>query len=82
MVDFNKYLTKVFKVYKVVHQSLICIGIAFLPAVKVVNILKPNSNRSPYIFTLVQKMKHRVYKIYAFFLNDSVLCRDTASYFI
>ena len=30
------------------------------------NILKPSSNRSPYIFTLVQKVKHRVYKIHAF----------------
>ena len=29
-------------------------------------ILKPTANRSPYIFTLVQKVKHRVYKIYAF----------------
>ena len=27
----------------------------------------PSSNRSPYIFTLVQKVKHRVYKIHAFF---------------
>ena len=30
-------------------------------------ILKPSSNRSPYIFTLVKKVKHRVHKIYAFF---------------
>ena len=28
-------------------------------------ILKPSSNRSLYIFTLVQKVKHRVYKIHA-----------------
>ena len=26
------------------------------------SILKPSSNRSPYIFTLVQKVKHKVYK--------------------
>ena len=35
----------------------------------------PSSNRSPYIFTLVQKVKHRVYKIHAL-LNEAVLCRD------
>ena len=33
------------------------------------HILKPTANRSPYIFTLVQKVKHRVYKIQVF-LND------------
>ena len=38
-------------------------------------ILKPSSNRSPYIFTLVQKVKHRVYKIHAF-ENEAILCRD------
>ena len=29
-------------------------------------ILKSTANRSPYIFTLVQKVKHRVYKIHVF----------------
>ena len=33
-------------------------------------ILKPSSNRSPYIFTLVQKVKHRVYKIHAFWIKQ------------
>ena len=37
-----------------------------------INILKPSSNRSPYIFTLVQNVKHRVYKIRAF-LNEAIL---------
>ena len=39
-------------------------------------ILKPSSNRSPYILTLVQKVKHRVYKIHAF-LNEAIprLCK-------
>ena len=31
------------------------------------NILKPTANWSPYSFTLVQKVKHRVYKIHVFF---------------
>ena len=30
------------------------------------SILKPTANRSPYILTLVQKMKRRVYKIHVF----------------
>ena len=29
-------------------------------------ILKPTAKWSPYIFTLVQKVKHRVYKIHVF----------------
>ena len=29
-------------------------------------ILKPSANQSTYIFTLVQKVKHRVYKIHVF----------------
>ena len=29
-------------------------------------ILEPTANWSPYIFTLVQKVKHRVYKIHVF----------------
>ena len=33
-------------------------------------VLKPTANWSPYIFTLVQKVKHRVYKIHAF-LNET-----------
>ena len=36
-------------------------------------ILKPTANWSPYIFTLVQKVKHRVYKIHVFFLNAGTL---------
>ena len=31
-----------------------------------IHILKPSANRSPYIFTLVQKVKHMVYKIHPF----------------
>ena len=31
------------------------------------SILKPTANWSPYNFTLVQKVKHRVYKIQVFF---------------
>ena len=37
------------------------------------SIPKPSANRSPYICTLVQKLKHRVYKIHAF-LNKR-LCK-------
>ena len=38
-------------------------------------ILMTNCNlMSPYIFTLVQKVKHRVYKIHAF-LNDAILAQ-------
>ena len=44
--------------------------------------LKPSYNRSPYIFTLVQKVKHREYKISVFFLNVAILCQNSASYFI
>ena len=40
-------------------------------------IYKTSSNRSPNIFTLVQKVKHRVYKIHAF-LNEAMLWRDSA----
>ena len=42
---------------------------------------KPTANWSPYIFTLVQKVKHRVYKIHVF-SSVAILCRDSASYFI
>ena len=46
------------------------------------HILKPTANNwSPYIFTLVQKVKHRVHRIHVF-LSEAVLCRDSASYFI
>ena len=31
-----------------------------------ITILKPTANRSPYIFTLVQKVKHSLYKIHVF----------------
>ena len=33
-------------------------------------ILKPSPNLSLYIFTLVQKVKHRVYKIHAFLIKQ------------
>ena len=36
------------------------------------DILRPTSNRSLYIFTLVQKVKHMVYKIHAF-INEAIL---------
>ena len=39
------------------------------------NILKPSSYRPFYILTLVQKVKHRVYKIHAF-LNEAILCES------
>ena len=45
------------------------------------SILRPSSNRSPYIFTLVQKVKNRAYKIHAF-KNEAVLCQDSESNFI
>ena len=35
-------------------------------------ILKPTANRSPYLFTLVQKLKHRVYNIQVF-LSEAIL---------
>ena len=44
-------------------------------------LLKPTSNRSPYIFMLVQKVKHRVYKMHAF-LNNATLFQDSVSYYI
>ena len=31
------------------------------------HILKPTANWSPYMFTLVQRVKHRVYKFHVFF---------------
>ena len=46
-----------------------------------ITILKPTANRSPNIFTLVQKVKHSVYKIHVF-LSEAILRRDSASYFI
>ena len=49
--------------------------------VVVSGILKASSNRTVYNVSLVQKMKHRVYKIHAF-LNEANLCLDSASYFI
>ena len=45
------------------------------------SILKPTANWSPYIFTIVQKVKHRVYKIHVF-LSEAILFRDSVSYFI
>ena len=44
-------------------------------------ILKPTASWSPYIFRLVQKVKHRVYTIHVL-LSEAILCRDSASYFI
>ena len=48
------------------------------------HILKPTANWSPYISTLVQRVKHRVYKVHVlfFFLSEAILCGDSASYFI
>ena len=52
-----------------------------LPACEI-HILKPTSNWSPYIFTLVQKVKHRICKIHVcFFLSEELLCQDSASFF-
>ena len=45
------------------------------------SILRSSSNRSPYIFTLVQKVNNRIYKIHAF-INEAILCLDSVSYFI
>ena len=39
-----------------------------------VSMLKPTANWSPYIFTLVQKVKHRVYKIHVFVLREAIFC--------
>ena len=36
--------------------------------------LRQSSNRSPYIFTLVQKVKSRAYKIHAF-LNKAIFVK-------
>ena len=38
-----------------------------LMCIFVISILKATANRSPYIFTLVQKVKRKVYKIHVFF---------------
>ena len=43
-------------------------------------ILKPTSNRPPYILTLVQKVKNGAYKIHAF-INEAIVYQDSASYF-
>ena len=40
---------------------------------KHLHILKPTAKRSPYMFTLVQKVKRRVYKIHVF-LSEAILC--------
>ena len=47
---------------------LICNYIYFPDKVFLIkdNILKPSSNRSTYIFMLVQRGKHKVYKIHVF----------------
>ena len=42
-------------------------------SIKTNTILKPSFNRSPYVFTIVQEVKHRVYEIHAF-LNEA-LCK-------
>ena len=44
-------------------------------------ILRPSSNRSPNIFTLVQKVKNRVDEIHAF-TNETKFCGHSANYFI
>ena len=42
-----------------------------------ISILKPTANWSPYIFTLVQKVKHRVYTIHVFKCSNTLprLCK-------
>ena len=52
-----------------------------LMCIFVISILKATANRSPYIFTLVQKVKRKEYKIHVF-LREAKLCRESASYFI
>ena len=47
----------------VVDLSLFCYDRDFY------NILKPTANWSPYIFTLVQIVKHRVYKLHVFLVK-------------
>ena len=45
--------------------------------------LRPCSNRSPYILTLVQNVKNRNYTIHTFInFYEGILCRDFVSYFI
>ena len=43
-------------------------------------LLKPTSNRPPYILTLVQKVKNGAYKIHAF-IYEAILYQDSAGYF-
>ena len=43
------------------------IGRVSMTARNTSSVLKPTANWSPYIFTLVQKGKHGVYKIHVFF---------------
>ena len=62
---FDSYITNIYIYKQMLHYQ----GGTY--------ILKPSCNRSPYIFTLVQKVKNRVYKIHAF-LNNAILCQDSA----
>ena len=48
--------------------------------VRLQHILKPTSNRSPCILTLVQNVINGAHTIYAF-INVLILCRDSSSYF-
>ena len=48
-----------------------------LMCIFVISMLKAIANRSPYISTLVQKVKRKVYKIHVF-LREAKLCRESA----
>ena len=55
-----------------------CVMFAIIFIIMNGHILKPSSNRSHCILTLVQKVKHKVYTIHAF-LKEALLCQDSAS---
>ena len=58
-----------------------CIARSWAMGLSCLNILKPRFNWSPYIVRLVQKVKQRVFNIHAF-MNEAILCLDSANYFI
>ena len=78
------YVTEIKKTYFEIYTKQVACKLAFLfkhlkmpISIKIpVTILKPTANWSPYIFTLVQKVKHRVYKIRVL-LSEAILCRDS-----
>ena len=80
MDDAFLYLLRV-KISRIIINSHEFLFIHAFGVLLHATILKPTANWSPDISTLVQKVKHRVYKIHVF-LSESIPCRDSASYFI